>query len=471
MNRQPLHPGPPPALDPWLSGSVAADIALAAHAPVDAIAARRARRLARLLAAAAQRSPLYRRMLSGRDPASLRLQDLPPMRKVDLMRQFDDWVADPAVRLEDVRAFVADPARIAERFQKRYVVWESSGSTGEPGIFVQDARAMAVYDALEALRRPMLRPVQRMLDPWGLGDTLAFVGALGGHFASTVSIERLRRLNPALAIRLHSISFLQSAEGMVAELNAIAPTIIATYPSAAVLLAEERMSGRLNFSPAEIWTGGEDLSAAKRSFVARSFGCPVANSYGASEFLSIASECVHGRLHLNSDWVILESVDRQGHPVPPGETGSTTLLTNLANHVQPVIRYDMGDRVTLHEKPCPCGSGLPVIDVQGRSEDTLHVGAAASGGVSVLPLALSTVLEEEAGLFDFQIVQEGPCALLLRTGLRGIEAELALRRARRALDHFLVAQGAIGVHVRCRSGDAGHVGRSGKVQRVVAGPV
>ena len=59
----------------------------------------------------------------------------------------------------------ADPSRIGKPFMDRYVVWESSGSSGEPAIFVQDAQAMAVYDALEALRRPNQRPWQRFLDP------------------------------------------------------------------------------------------------------------------------------------------------------------------------------------------------------------------------------------------------------------------------------------------------------------------
>ena len=113
-----------------------------------------------------------------------------------------------------------------------------------------------------------------------------------------------------------------------------------------MLLAEERIAGRLRIAPSEIWTGGETLSPAMREFVQRAFGCPVANSYGASEFLSLACECAHGALHLNSDWAILEPVDAQGRAVPAGETGATTLLTNLANHVQPLIRYDLGDRVT-----------------------------------------------------------------------------------------------------------------------------
>jgi phenylacetate-coenzyme A ligase PaaK-like adenylate-forming protein len=458
------------APDPWVAGATAVDVSLASRASCDAIAGRQARRLADLLASAKLHSPLYRRVLKGRGTDHVRLEDLPVTRKRELMDCFDDWVADPRLRLDALRRFVADPRRIADPFLGRYVVWESSGSTGEPGIFVQDAKAMAVYDALEGLRRPALRPLQRLYDPWGLMDRIAFVGATGGHFASSVSIERLRRLQSTLSDRLHSISFLQPVQGMVAELNELAPTVIATYPSAAVLLAEERISGRLQASPGEIWTGGEELSPAKREFVQQAFGCPVANSYGASEFLAMGSECERGNMHLNGDWVILEPVDASGRPVGRGEIGATTLLTNLANHVQPLIRYDLGDRVAFQSASCGCGSCLPVIEVQGRSEDTLHLGRAGKGSVSVLPLALTTVLEDQAGLFDFQIVQEGPCRLLLRTGMCGTQAELALQRARRVLGEFLESQGAVGVHVHCRSGEPGRAGRSGKVLRVVLAP-
>lgn len=453
--------------DAWLAARVAGEVTLASRASAQALAELRRRRLADLLAAAARDSPIYRRLLKGRDPASLRLEDLPVMHKAELMHRFGDWVADPQLEIGGLRRFVADRSRIAEPYLGRYVVWESSGSSGEPGIFVQDALAMAVNDALEALRRPVLRPLQRWLDPWSLGERIAFVGATGGHFASTVSVERLRRLNPAWAGRLHSVSFLQPLEALVAELNALAPTVIATYPSAAVLLAEEHRAGRLRAAPQEIWTGGEDLSASMRAYVAKAFACPVANSYGASEFLSLASECEHGKLHLNSDWAILESVDGRGRAVPAGEAGATTLLTNLANHVQPLIRYDLGDRVTRRVAACACGSHLPVIDVQGRCDDTLRLGPSARRPVKILPLALSTVLEDEAGLFDFQLVQLGPCELLLRTALAGERAEALLRHARETLTVFLVGQGATGVRIHCHSGEPGQRGRSGKIQRVV----
>jgi phenylacetate-CoA ligase len=455
-----------PSFDPWLSGAVAADVALASHSGHRSLRLRRERRLSNLLVSATRGSRLYRRLIG--DPAGRRLQDLPITRKADLMGQFDDWVTDPVVRLDALRRFVADRSHIAEPFLGRYVVWESSGSSGQPGIFVQDATSMAVYDALEALRRPMLRSPMQLLDPFCLGESIVFVGATGGHFASAVSVERARRLSPARARSLHSVSFLQRADRIVAELQALAPTIIATYPSAAVLLAEEHVAGRLKHAPREVWTGGESLSNAMRHFIHRAFGCPVTNSYGASEFLSLASECHCGRMHLNSDWAILESVDDRGNAVPAGETGATCLLTNLANHVQPLIRYDLGDRVTLRPAACACGSPLPVINVQGRSDDTLKLCQPGGQAVSVLPLALCTVLEDDAGLFDFQVVQESPCDLLLRTGLCGHDADVALHRARTVLSAFLEGQGAIGVHIHCRSHAVMTQGRSGKVQRVLA---
>ncbi|HEY0856814.1 MAG TPA: phenylacetate--CoA ligase family protein [Albitalea sp.] len=459
---------PLPAFDPWLTGLAAADVAWATREPAEALERRRSQRLARLLAAAAEASPLYRRVLKGQDPARTRLQDLPIARKSELMARFADWVADPRLELEALRAFTADPSRIADPFLGRYVVWESSGSSGEPGVFVQDASAMAVYDALEALRRPRPQPLERLFDPWYLGETIAFVGATQGHFASTVSTERLRRLNPLLAAHLREVSFLQPTERLVAELDALAPSVLSTYPSAAVLLAEERLAGRSRLAPREVWTGGETLSPSMRRYVQAAFGCPLVDSYGASEFLALAFECRSGRLHLNSDWAILESVDDKGRPMPPRELGATALLTNLANHVQPLIRYDLGDRVRMLSQPCECGSHLPAIEVQGRCDDSLLMRGATGRAVRVLPLALSTVLEDDAGLFDFQLEQQGPCELSLHTPMHGPAAEAALRRARAVLVDFLARQGVPAARIHCRCGEPNRVGSGGKVRRVVA---
>ena len=118
--------------------------------------------------------------------------------------------------------------------------------------------------------------------------------------------------------------------------------------------------------------------------------------------------------------------DAAGRPVPEGETGASVLLTHLANHVQPLIRYPLGDRVRWHHDACGCGSLLPVIEVEGRSDDTLTVQGRGGRPVRLLPLALGTVLEEEAGLADFQLLQQGPARLRLSTPACGPQAVSAL---------------------------------------------
>jgi phenylacetate-coenzyme A ligase PaaK-like adenylate-forming protein len=448
--------------DPWRAGWLALDALWAPAAPPAALAARRERRWQMLRDAAARGSPFWRARFARHGGA---LADQPPLAKRELMAHFDEAVTDPCLSLAALARFAADPARIGEPFAGRFVVWESSGSSGEPGLFVQDAAAMAVYDTLEALRRPA--GWRRLFDPMALGERIAFVGALGGHFASIVSVQRLRRVVPGLADRLRAFSILAPAAELAAGLTAFRPTLVATYPTAALLLAELAQAGQLAIAPREVWTGGEGLSAAVREEVARAFGCRVLASYGASEFLALAADCAHGRLHLNADWAVLEPVDERGRAVPEGECGARAWLTNLANVAQPLVRYELGDRVRFVPGPCACGSALPVIEVEGRVDDALRLLDAQGHAVRLLPLALTTVLEEEAGLYDFQLVQQGPRALALTVAQAVDDARLA--QAEAALADHLRRQG-VRPRLQVRRGAAQVKGRSGKVPRVVAAP-
>lgn len=449
------------------AAALAFDVLAAGHADAAAIAARQAERLTQLLQAA-QRTRHYRQALRGADPAHVALGALHVTGKPQLMRQFASRVTDPLITLPALRAFCADPQRVAEPFLGRYCVWESSGSTGQPGIFVQDETAMAVYDALEASRRSSPRPLARLFDPLYLSERFAFVGAVGGHFASHVSVRRLQAANPWMAQRSTSFSILQPTAALVAALNAFAPSIVATYPTAAMLLADEALRGRLRIHPQEVWTGGEHLSAAMRTHIEQAFGCALRNSYGASEFLPMAWECAQHRLHVNADWVILEAVDARYHPVPAGQASHTTLLTNLANHVQPLIRFDIGDRIAFDALPCACGSALPTLQVQGRRDDVLVLRGSQGTPVTMLPLALTTLLEDQAGVFDFQLRQRDTGHWCLTLGPGAAHTRAVRERCRGLLIDFARLQGAPGLRVVTRVADSLPLGRSGKRQRIVA---
>ena len=392
------------------------------------------------------------------------------MHKADLMRSFDEWV-------DRSRHPAGGPAPVRgrPRAHRRRV----PGSLCGVGEFGQQRRARDIRPgrAVDGGQRRAgdvapagAAAVAADARPVGARRPHAFVGATGGHFASTVSIERLRRLNPTL--RKPPAQRLVPAAGR--ERSSRRSTHSARRSSRPIRARrccwpKSAWTGRLRSSPLEVWTGGEDLSEAKREFVQQAFGCPVVNSYGASEFLSLASECERGHLHLNSDWAILEAVDAQGRAVPPGEVGATTLLTNLANHVQPLIRYDLGDRVSAARPPLRVR--LPPARDRSAGSQRRHPASGSCGRGRDQRAAAGVEHDARRGGRAVRLpdrADRGRASWCCAAGLRGSDADAALRRGRTALAGFLARQGADPVRIRCRQRPAASArpnrqGRSGWV--------
>jgi phenylacetate-CoA ligase len=426
------------------------------------------KRIGELVAFARAQSPAYRELYGDLPEGNVELARLPPVTKRELMRRFDDWVVDPGIDRESVDGFTRDPGRIGELLFGRYAVWKSSGSTGEPGVFLHDVDALATYDGLIASQ--VQSPT--VAGPYAFGvlahaGRAALIAATGEHFASISSWQRLARASRrALTLEL---SVMQPQEEWVAELNRFQPAFLASYPTALLLLAAEQDAGRLRVSPTIVWSGGEHLTEAARRTIGRAFGCLVINEYGTSECLSIAFGCNAGWLHVNADWVVLEPVDREYRPVAPGKVSHTALLTNLANRVQPIIRYDIGDRVVVKATPCACGSALPAIRVDGRCDDTVALRRPDGEFVKLLPMALATVVEEASDLHCFQIVQQGDQRLSVR--LHEDEPRRrshAWRAARRALRTLLEHHALPNVRVELDTLPPQIEPHSGKLRQVLA---
>lgn len=395
-----------------LTARVAWDLHRASRTGPSGITARQTARLHRLLADARATSPYYRDRLAG--VVGSDLSSVAPTTKPNLMADFDRWVADPAITWEAIQEFVSDPHRVGALFLGRYAVWTSSGTTGTPGVFVHDAEAQGVYQALVARLYGSVVSWQLIGRRLRGRRRTAAVFVTGGPFAGAAGIARAQRQHPRLAAGARLFSALAPLPQLVTELNEFSPSMLAGYPSVLDLLAAEQTAGRLRLRPALLLAGGERLALAARRRMEAAFGCLVRDSYGASEFPGMAYDCGHGWLHLHADWLVLEAVDAELRPVPPGELSDTVLLTNLANRVQPLIRYNLGDRVLFSPDPCECGSPLPALRVEGRTNDTLTFPAVDGGTTQVLPLALVTVVEETPGVRRCQIIQTAPATLLLR---------------------------------------------------------
>lgn len=424
-------------------------------------------RLRAMLRFARSASPYYRRLYADL-PHDAPLADLPPTNKRELMANFEDCCTDRGVRLEEVERFLADREHIGAPFLGRYHAWKSSGTSGTPGIFLQDRHAMAVYDALVAAQ--MDADAIGALDASRLasgGGRAALVVATGDHFASITSWEHLRRVFPAVAKR--SFSVLDPLPKLIRELNEFKPAFLSSYPSVLLLLAAEQVAGRLHIAPARIWSGGEFLGEAANQAIESAFGCPVMNEYGASECLCIAYRCSAGWMHVNSEWVILEGVDARGKPTEPGDLSHTVLLTNLANWVQPIIRYDLGDRMVTSPTPCACGNPTPAIRIEGRTDAVLALKTRAGKTVRLVPLALTTVVEEAAGEHRFQIAQAAADHLVVRMDNQGTAGQRAARwkLARDALRAYLRAQSLANVRLTLDREPPRLDPRSGKLHAVI----
>jgi phenylacetate-coenzyme A ligase PaaK-like adenylate-forming protein len=144
----------------------------------------------------------------------------------------------------------------------------------------------------------------------------AAVFASGGHFLSTTIFERRLRLAPFRRRTTRFFSVLDPLPKLIAQLNAFQPAMLGTYASALAALTEEQEAGRLRISPLVITSGGELLTPAVQRRAEEAFGCLVNQTYGASEAIPLALPCRYGRLHLNSDWFVVEPIDAEGRPLP-----------------------------------------------------------------------------------------------------------------------------------------------------------
>lgn len=121
-----------------------------------------------------------------------------------------------------------------------------------------------------------------------------------------------------------------------------------------------------------IVTQAEPLYAHQREAIEKAFKCPVMESYGMAEMLAQAGECEAGRMHLWPELGICEVDSGLGIPMEYG-TGDL-IATGLLNWDMPLIRYRVGDVVSISHNPsnCPCGRHMPALDeIQGRVDDVL----------------------------------------------------------------------------------------------------
>lgn len=183
------------------------------------------------------------------------------------------------------------------------------------------------------------------------------------------------------------------------------PDFIVGFPSSVYDICEVayrkglRLSKRVNvfFPTAEV------VLPKHREVIGDVLGCRLVDQYASSEGAPFILECESGHLHIHPLTGIFEVVDENMKHAREGEL----LVTSFSTQGTPLIRYRIGDRVSLANPDfqCPCGSSFPVVNkIEGRSSD--YVFSPQNGRVNLGNISNST--KDVPGIVCFQIEQRVP---------------------------------------------------------------
>ena len=376
------------------------------------------KRLRELVSYVKENSPYFAELYKNVDE-NTPLSEIPVTNKQEMMSNFDKWLTDSSITKAKVEDFMSDVSNVGTKLDGKYLVYTTSGK-----------KTMALF-------------------------------ADGGFYLGCGSVRYNLRKMPWKKKVMKTCDVRKPTDEIVSILNEFQPSMIGCYPTAMEVLAAEQEQGRLKIKPAIIMTGGEKLNDGVRKHLSEVFGCYVQTNYSCTEGGTMACECTERHFHINDDWVILEAVDENNQPVPFGTQSAKVLLTNLANKICPIIRFEITDRIVMHDEPCKCGNTRPWLTIEGRTDDILCF----ENGVRIAPMLLYAILKEVHGINRFQLIQHNEERLELR--LIADNKQEMFNSAKKAVEDYLSENGVFTEVYLSDEAPAAHP-VSGKYKHIIA---
>lgn len=428
--------------------------------PLERLRAERELALRAIVAHARTHSPWHAERLRDVDPERLTedgLRAVPTMTKDDLMQHFDEIVTDRRLTRDVVETHLAGLTADAYLLDEHHAC-ASGGSSGRRGAFVFDFEGWII--PFTSYLRFNMRLRQQALGPdAGPPGCMVMVAAdkashmtsaLGQTFSMPGSV-------------IHRVPAMWPLRRIVATLNDLQPDYLTGYTTIIHQLAGEAIAGRLRIAPSTIGTTSEPLLPEIRAAIADAWTAPHYNGFGSTEGL-MGGSCIANRgMHLSDDFFVIEPVDAAGNPIAPGERATRVYLTSLYNRVQPLIRYELTDEITVLDGPCPCGTALLRIDdIQGRVDDAFTY----DDGPTVHPFTFRSPLGRERAIIEYQVRQtpRGADVLACRRG------ELDTERLASTLRAALSEVGLADAEITITPVDALERQESGKLKRFIPLP-
>lgn len=191
-------------------------------------------RLNRLVRYAKSNSPYYRKLYEGVGD-NFSLVDLPPVSKPDMMANFDDVLTDRSITMRRVDTFTENSENVGRMIGGKYLVFKTSGSTGNPAVVLYDKQNIDVSSAVAAFRTFARREEYKAFTKHGKKTAEVFAN-FGFYLACGMS----RYLQLKMPRRKTKITVDVNApeEEIIRQLNEFQPSMLSGYPSNLALLAD-----------------------------------------------------------------------------------------------------------------------------------------------------------------------------------------------------------------------------------------
>lgn len=338
------------------------------------------------------------------------LSSMPVLTREHLQQQFD------AMR-----------ARPPEMAPERIIISTTSGSTGKPVRVEKDEPVYGLFYAATSWIESQWhqRDPRRKIAVTLMNQTQSSGESWGGAF------EAMGYRGPSVSRGLMRGSIDDQLDWLLAE----QPTYLKCTASVAAELAERALQRGDVLPLTQILSQSERVSRRHRTLCQQAFGAAIADRYSCEEvgWLAIACPSQH-RLHVTAGTVLIEILDDNNQPCPPGIPGRV-VVTSLHSFAMPIIRYELGDMAEWGE-PCTCGITLPVIGaLRGRLRRRVQL---PDGSTRVMPF-LGDDLGVLPAIQQFRITQHPDLTLELE-----IVTSASMTEADRSSIHNIFHENGLG---------------------------
>ena len=356
------------------------------------------KKLRKLLFYAYDNSQFYRELyedngIKRKNLYDIKIEDLPLVNKKMIMENFNKNITKENISRKKLEDFLEKNEKPSDLYNNKYRIIHTSGSTGRIGIFVYSADE---WDFIKAVSL-------RLFSNFGLKPkSYAYIGAVDGHYAGiSLFMSPINQFEEIFYKDYLIININKVLSSYLTKLNKLNPQNITGYPSGVKMLAELQLKGEIDISPETVICGGEPLLDNDSEIIKKAWDVKPLNYYASSESLMIGIKRPQDNNMFLMDDINYIEIKKD-----------KTIITNLYNYTQPLIRYELSDvleKPKIQEKDWPFEQ---IKNIIGRREEMIWFDNENGNREFLHPIVLAEFYVK--GLKKFQIVKLDEKSFLMK---------------------------------------------------------